>query len=121
MKISIAGMKDIRNAEAVPAGHAIDGPEHLRQSRPGNDGIHGDHVGSEAAHRPKGSFAAEPQSGALVIVLGDSHLISIVAPADFDDRGGGLIQPFPKSIDFDQEGGDGVSRVSGSVYRRLDS
>src|SRR2546422_6961770 len=114
-------MKDIRDAEAVTARHAIDGHEHLRQSCPWNDGIHGDHVGSEAAHRPKGSLAAEPQSGAFVIVLRDTHLISIIAPADFDDRGGGLIQTFPKSIDFDQEGRDGVSWVSGPIYRRFDS
>src|SRR5438067_680464 len=82
MKITIAGMKDIRDVEPVPAGHAIDGHEHLRQSRPGNNGIHGDHIGSEAAHRTKGSFAAEPQSSALVIVLRDSHLISRIAETD---------------------------------------
>src|SRR5438093_2747543 len=117
MKITIAGMKDIRDVEPVPAGHAIDGHEHLRQSRPGNNGIHGDHIGSEAAHRTKGSFAAEPQSSALVIVLRDSHLISMIAPADVDDRGGCFVQTFPKSIDFNQEGGDGVSRVSVPVYR----
>ena len=85
MKIPITGVKDICDGKAVPAGHAVDCQEHLGQSRSWNDGIHGDHVWSETAHRSKGSFSAEPESGALVIVFRDTHLISIVAPTDFHD------------------------------------
>ena len=102
MEVPIAGVKDIRDGEAVPTGHPIDCDKHLGQSRPGNDSIHSDHVGSEPAHGSEGALSAEPESGALVVIFRDTHLIGIVAPADFHDGFSCFIQACAKSIDFDQ-------------------
>ena len=59
----------------------------------GNDGIHDDHVGTDAAHGAERAFAAQPQPRALLIVLCDTHFVSPIPAANLDDRIGVSSRP----------------------------
>src|SRR5258705_5453471 len=82
MKIAVARMEDIGNAETRCSGHALDFFQNDRQFGTWNNAVLDDIVGRETSCCGEGCLATLPHQKAFVFALGESIFPCAVCPAD---------------------------------------
>ncbi len=85
MKIAVACMKNIGDAEACFAAELFNFGEDARQGGAGDDAVLDDVVRRDAGHGGEGGFAAFPEEGAFGVGLREANFRGGVGAADFVD------------------------------------
>jgi len=113
MKISVAGVKNVGDVEAVAVADFADAAKRLRKLGARNDAVENVVAGSEAAKGAKRVFAAFPEKLAFGIIARDANLAGAMRVASFGDGGGLPGNGFGEAFDFEQKNGGAVTRETG--------
>src|SRR5437016_3189000 len=85
MNIAVAGVKDIRDAQAVFPARRADEAHDLGQLRARHHAVLGEIIRTEPADSAERAFAAFPEQSAFVVVVRQTHFAGSIRFADFDD------------------------------------
>jgi hypothetical protein len=121
VKIAVARVKDIGNAEARCPGHALDLFQNDGQFGAGNNAVLNDIVWCETSGCSKGGFAALPNRKPFAFALGESIFPCAVCPADLTNLLHVDIDLGDRAIQFDEKEGFAgrIIRMDGG-FRGLD-
>ena len=102
MQISVAGVEDVRDGESIRGGDRICLSQHFDELRARYDAVEDVVVRVEAAERADRSLAAGPQSIAIGLLHGETHLARVVPLADGLDGGRFLDCALLETVELDQ-------------------
>src|SRR6187549_1883236 len=94
MQVAVAGVENVRDAEAIPLLHLDHGTQNARQLAPGNRAVHAVVVGAQAAYGRKRRLPPRPKCEPLALARRDANAARRVAGRD-------LTHPLEEVVDFD--------------------
>src|SRR5579883_479939 len=120
VKIAIAGMEDVTDAQTVIRADLIDRSQHFSQTAARNGYIYCIECAAEMRHRSGGALASQPDLRSLLLIAGCTHIIPTMLLKDVGDLLRLRVQTFWVAIDFDDEHRSGVLWQA-CVCKRLDN
>jgi hypothetical protein len=123
VKIAVARMEDVGNAETRCSGHALDFSQNDRQFDAWNNAILDYIVRRETSRCGKGGFATLPDQKPFLFALGESIFPCAVCPADLTNLQHMNVDLADRAIQFDEKEGfaGGIIRMDGGfrgLYRQ---
>ena len=119
MEIAVAGVKNVRDPEAVLGADLADARQRVRQLAERNDAVHAEIIGNTADGAERG-FAPGPNARALIGVRADRHGFRIEPRSDFRDAAEQNADFVLRAFDLDNQQGFSVERISGAGERLAD-
>jgi hypothetical protein len=113
MKVAVAGVEDVADAESELIADLLDAAQCLRELGARDDAVEHVDAGGDASECAEGIFAALPEEFALFFVAGDPDFPSVVIAADFVDGGGLRGDGLEHAFDFEEQYGGGIEREAG--------
>ena len=110
MNIAVAGVKDIRDAQAVFPARRADEAHDLGQLRARHHAVLGEIIRTEPADSAERAFAAFPEQSTFVVVFRQTHFAGSIRFADFDDASGLFFESGCHPVQFHDQHRAGIER-----------